>query len=129
MKNLILITAIATIGMVGFTNTSQAQNLNKIPASFYHGQWDFEVKETPGGKISGTLNISNKENKLSSYFISDNNGDTIRVDKINLADTSITLFFTAMNQDVELTLNPKDKKHMDGTVLGMYPILVEKKKE
>ncbi|PZP49865.1 MAG: hypothetical protein DI598_06845 [Pseudopedobacter saltans] len=127
MKRTILICSAMAIGMLGFTTATQAQT--KFPASFYHGEWEFELKETPGGEISGTLNITNQDNKLSSYFISGVDGDTIHVDKISLADTSITLFFNAMNQDVALTLNPKDKRHMDGTVLGMYPILVEKKKD
>lgn len=127
MKNLILICSATFLSITGFTIASSAQT--KFPASIYPGKWNLEVKETPNGEISGTLHINQKDNKLSSYFTTDMSSDTITVDKINLADTSITFFFTAMNQDLTLTLVPKDNRHMDGTVMGMYPILAEKKKD
>ncbi len=114
-------------GTVLFCSGTSAQN--KYTPSFYRGDWDFEVKDIPDTEVSGTLNFSPEGNSLSSYFINGKNGDTVHVEKVNLADTSITLFFNAMGRNIVLTLSPKDNQHIAGTVMDAYTLWAERRKE
>jgi|GEM_PF-4671175 len=125
MKHILLSCAVA-LGISAFSNVAFSQN--KYGSSFYSGNWEFEVKDVPQ-EVSGVLNFKPSGDSLSSYFVSGIDGDTIHVDKVNIADTSVTLYFTAMNQDITLTLHPQNDHQMDGVVMGMYPILVEKKND
>lgn len=128
MKNMKKFTIFHMLFLSTLFLSTQSFAQKKFPATFYKGDWDFEVKDVPQGELTGVLNFTHNGSSLSSYFVSDNNGDTIRVDKINLADTSITLFFSAMGQDIELTLRPEDEQHITGTVMDTYPLLAARRK-
>lgn len=129
MKNMKKFTIFPMLFLSTFLLSTQSFAQKKFAASFYKGDWYFEVKDIPQGELTGVLSFSHNGSALSSYFVNDRNGDTIRVDKINVADTSITLFFSAMGQNVELTLKPEDEQHIAGTVMDTYPLLAARRKD
>ncbi|WP_447639899.1 MULTISPECIES: hypothetical protein [Chitinophagaceae] len=125
MKNFFTF-SLLILGTVFFCSLTSAQN--KYPCSFYQGNWDFQVKDAPIGDISGVLRFEPYGSSLASYFVNTATGDTVDVDKIHLTDTSVTLFFTAMEQNIALTLRPRDNKHIEGQALG-YFFTAQKRKD
>lgn len=125
MKNLFT-TSLVILGFFFLSFQSSAQS--KYPCSFYQGNWDFMVKDAPIGEISGVIRFESTGDTLSSYLVNTATGDTVDVEKVHLTDSTVTLTFTTMRQDISLTLRPKDSKHIEGSALG-YAFIAQKRRD
>jgi hypothetical protein len=71
-----------------------------------------------------------KKDSTISGIIKDTSGVEIsKIDKAEVADSSITLYFTAQGYDVSLLLTKKDEDHVAGTLMNMFDAEGERKKE
>lgn len=53
--------------------------------------------------------------------VQDSTGKEIaKLDKVELGDSTITVYFTAQGYDVNLVLNKKDEDHVAGSLMGMF---------
>ena len=52
-----------------------------------------------------------------------------KLTNVELKDTIITLYFTAQGYDVNLVMTRKDDNHTTGSLMGMFDVEGERKKE
>ncbi len=54
-------------------------------------------------------------------MVQDTTGKEIaKIDRVELADKTATVYFTANNYDVSLEMNKKDEDHITGSLMGMF---------
>ena len=110
-----------------FVSAANAQT--KTGADYFSGKWNVVLKDLPQGTTT-LLFILEKQDSTIGGIIKDTSGVQIsKIDKAELADSSITLYFTAQGYDVSLLLTKKDEDHIAGTLMNMFDAEGERKKE
>ena len=101
-----------------FSTKTDAQA--KTGADYFMGDWSVLVKGLPSGDTKMLVNLKKGD---TSYIgvINDSTGTEIaKFSKVELKDTTVTMYFTAQGYDVYLRLNRKDDNHVTGTMLDMF---------
>jgi hypothetical protein len=113
--------------MLLFVSAANAQS--KAGAEFFAGKWSVLLKDLPQGNTTLLFVLEKKDSTISG-IIKDTSGVEIsKIDKAEVADSSITLYFTAQGYDVSLLLTKKDEDHVAGTLMNMFDAEGERKKE
>jgi hypothetical protein len=75
-----------------------------------------------------TFILSKKGDSLTGV-VQDSTGKEIsKIDKVDLKDTTATVYFSAQGYDVNLVMNKKDDDHVTGNLMGMFEAEGERKK-
>jgi hypothetical protein len=116
MKTLTLISA----GLCFLLISADANAQAKTGADYFMGDWSVLVKGLPNGDTKMLVNLK-KGDTAYTGVINDSTGTEIaRFSKVELKDTTVTMYFTAQGYDVYLRLNRKDDDHVTGTMLDMF---------
>ena len=116
MKILTLISA--AFSFLLFSSNGNAQT--KTGADYFMGDWNVLVKGLPSGETKMLVNLK-KGDTACTGAINDSTGKEIaKFSKVELKDTTVTMYFTAQGYDVYLRLNRKDDNHVTGTMMDMF---------
>jgi hypothetical protein len=89
-------------------------------ADYFKGKWSVLIKGTPNGDTRMMVLLENRNDSLAGV-VQDSTGIEIsKISKIQLTDTSATIFFTAQGYDVDLVMNKKDNDHITGSLMSMF---------
>jgi hypothetical protein len=89
-------------------------------ADYFTGKWDMLVKGLPNGDTRMFVVLDKKDTTLAGS-IQDSTGTEIsKFSKVELKDTTITVYFTAQGYDVYMTMNKKDGDHVAGSMMDMF---------
>jgi hypothetical protein len=87
---------------------------------YFKGKWSVLIKGTPSGDTRMMVLLENRNDSLAGV-VQDTTGIEIsKISKIQLTDTSATIFFTAQGYDVDLVMNKKDIDHIIGSLMSMF---------
>lgn len=100
----------------------------KEGTAYFEDTWSVLVKGIPQGDTKFIIALQNKDGQLVGD-ITDTAGNAVsKVEKTEVAATSISIFFHAQGYDLTLTLNKKDDDHVAGSLMNMFDAEGERKK-
>jgi hypothetical protein len=109
---------VATIFLLGFSMGASAQT--KGHADFFAGKWNVLVKGLPDGDTKMIVQLDKKDATLTG-LIQDSTGTEIaQFSKVELVDSTVTLYFTAQNYNVNLQLIKKSQDRVTGSMMDMF---------
>jgi hypothetical protein len=92
----------------------------KPGADYFKGKWSVLIKGTPNGDTRMMVLLENRNDSMAGV-VQDTTGIEIsKISKVELTDTSATIFFTAQGYDVDLVMNKKDIDHITGSLMSMF---------
>jgi hypothetical protein len=116
MKILTLISA----GLSFLLISTAADAQTKTGVDYFMGDWNVLVKGLPSGDTKMLVNLK-KGDTACTGAINDSTGKEIaKFSKVELKDTTVTMYFSAQGYDVYLRLNRKDDNHVTGTMMDMF---------
>ena len=93
---------------------------SKSGADYFKGTWSVLVKGTPNGDARMIFLLENRNDSITGV-VQDTAGTEIsKISKVELTDTSVTVYFTAQGYDVNLVMNKKDGDHVTGSLMAMF---------
>ena len=96
---------------------SQAQTAG---TNYFTGKWNVLIKNLPQGDTRMIVNLE-KVDSVWTGAISDSAGKEVsKFSKVEMQDTTVTVYFTAQGYDVFLTLNQKGDDQVTGSMMDMF---------
>jgi hypothetical protein len=103
-----------------FLLSVNAHGQGKLGADYFQGTWSILLKGLPQGDAKMFFILEKKSDSLSGV-VQDSTGTEIsKIDKVDLKDSTATVYFTAQGYDVNLVMNRKDDDHVVGNLMGMF---------
>ena len=97
-----------------------AQTKPGAGADYFKGKWSVLIKGTPNGDTRMMVLLENRNDSMAGV-VQDTTGIEIsKISKVELTDTSATIFFKAQGYDVDLFMNKKDNDHITGSLMSMF---------
>ncbi len=91
-------------------------------ADYFAGKWNVLLKGTPNGDVKMVFVLEKKDTTITG-IVQDSTGKQIStLDKVELAGTTVTLYFNAQGYDVNMVMNKKDDDHVTGSLMAMFDI-------
>jgi hypothetical protein len=101
---------------------------SKTGTEFFVDSWSVLLKGIPQGDSRLVFNLEQKDGQVTGA-ITDTAGNPIsKVDKADISDSTMVLYFNAQGYDCTLTLNKKDDDHVIGNLMNMFDAEGERKK-
>ena len=101
---------------------------SKTGIAYFSGKWSVVIKGTPDGDAKMIFMLENKNDSLAG-IVEDSTGTEIsKISKVELTDSSATVYFTAQGYDVNVLMNRKDDDHVAGSLMGMFDAVGERMK-
>ncbi len=124
MKTLHLL--IVIIFLLVISIASQAQMARD---DYFAGKWNVLIKNLPQGDTKMIVNLE-KQDTAWAGTIQDSTGKEIsKFSKVDMQDTTVTVYFTAQGYDVYLRLDKKGDDHVTGNMLDMFDAEGDRLKE
>jgi hypothetical protein len=92
----------------------------KPGADYFKGKWNVLIKGTPNGDTRMIVLLENKNDSMTGVIQDTTSTEISKISKIELTDTSATVYFTAQGYDVDLVMNKKDNDHITGSLMSMF---------
>jgi hypothetical protein len=109
-----------SIGLFILLLSFSARAQSKLGGDYFMGKWNLLVKGLPDGDTKMSVNLEKADTSYAGA-LSDSTGKEIaKFSKVEMKDTTVTVYFTAQGYDVYLRLNKKDEDHVRGTMLDMF---------
>jgi hypothetical protein len=89
-------------------------------ADYFAGKWDVLLKGIPQGDTHLIFLLDKKDSSMTGVVQDTAGAQVAVIDKIELTETSITLYFTAQGYAVSLLLTKKDDDHVTGSLMNMF---------
>lgn len=106
---------------------TKAQTLNS--SDYFLGKWSVIVEGTPNGDAKMFVRLEKKDTTLTGSILDSTNKEITKISRIELKDSSVTVYFTAQGYDVYLVMEKKDDDHVKGNMLDMFTANGERVKE
>jgi len=99
--------------------TSNAQS--KSGADFFAGKWNVLITGTPYGDLKRVYILEKKDNNLAGTVLDGATGKELsKCSKVDVKDNEVTLYYSALGNDVNVVLTKKDEDHVTGKALGTF---------
>jgi len=105
----------------------QAQS--KTGAEYFLGKWNLLVKGLPDGDTKMSINLEKKDTAFAGVIIDSTGKEISKFSKVELKDTTVTVYFTAQGYDVFVRLDKKTDDHVEGTMLDMFVTLGDRSRK
>ena len=93
---------------------------SKTGADFFAGKWNMLITGTPYGDLKRVYVLEKKDNGFAGIVLDSTGKEISKCSKIEVKDTEVTLYYTAMGNDVSMVLTKKDDDHVTGSAMGMF---------
>jgi hypothetical protein len=125
MKKLSLFLA----GIFSLALSLNANAQTQAGADYFIGKWNVLVKGLPNGDTKMIVNLQKGDTTLTGS-IQDSTGNEIsKFSKVDVSDTSATVYFTAQGYDVYLRLDKKGDDRVTGSMMDMFDAEGDRVKE
>jgi hypothetical protein len=125
MKKINLILA-GLIALVFISVKTQAQTA----PNYFIGKWDVLLKGLPQGDAHIKFNLADSAGHVTGVMMDTTAAHKdVPLTKVETADNTITLYFTAQGYDVNLVLTKKDDDHATGSLMGMFDAVADRIKK
>jgi hypothetical protein len=122
MKKLISLLAALAFLLLSFVTNAQS----KAGADFFAGKWSALIAGTPYGDLKRVYVLEKKDNGLSGTVLDSTGKEVAKCSKVDVKDNEVTLYYTAMGNDVSVVLTKKDENHITGSAMGMFDVKGER---
>lgn len=95
---------------------------SKAGADYFAGKWDLMIKGTPDGDTRLFFVLDKGDSTLSGIVLDSTGKEEAKIDKIELADSTATVYFSARGYDLNLVMNKKDADNITGTLVEMFVV-------
>jgi hypothetical protein len=92
----------------------------KTGADYFEGKWNVLVKSLPQGDTKMVFTLDKKDASMTGAVQDSTGKEIAKLDKVELGDNTVTVYFSAQGYDVNLVMNKKDDDHVNGTLMGMF---------
>jgi hypothetical protein len=96
----------------------QAQE--KKGADYFTGTWSVLVKGLPDGDRKLIFVLQKKDSTLTGVVQDTVGKEMAKIEKVDLAENTATVYFTVSGHFVNLGMNKKDEDHITGSLMGMF---------
>ena len=103
---------------------SNAQS--KTGADFFAGKWNALVSGTPYGDLKRIYVLEKKDNGLSGTVFDSTGKEVAKCSRVEVKDNEVTLYYTAMGNDISVVLTKKDEDHITGSAMGRFDVKGER---
>ena len=115
MKTLNFVLVIIFLLVISIASQAQTAGTN-----YFAGKWNVLIKNLPQGDTRMIVNLD-KVDSVWTGAISDSAGKEVsKFSKVEMQDTTVTVYFTAQGYDVFLTLNQKGDDQVTGSMMDMF---------
>jgi hypothetical protein len=97
-----------------------AQPIPGAGADYFKGKWSVLIKGTPSGDTRMMVLLENRNDSMAGVVQDTTGAEISKISKVELTDTSATVYFTAQGYDVSLVMNKKDNDHITGSLMSMF---------
>jgi hypothetical protein len=125
MKRLTVLTA----GLLSLVLSFNARAQSKTGAGFFAGKWNVLITGTPYGDLKRVYVLEKKDNGLAGIVLDSTGKEISKCSKIEVKDNEVTLYYTALGNDVSVVLTKKDDDHITGSAMGMFDAKGERIKQ
>jgi hypothetical protein len=101
----------------------------KQGADYFKGKWSILLKGTPSGDTRIFFLLENSKDSITGVVQDSTGTDMSKISKVELTDTSATVYFTAWGYDLNLIMNKKDNDHVTGNLMNALDIEGERVKK
>jgi len=116
MKKLQSIVAALFLLLLSFNVHAQS----KTGADYFDGKWNVLLKGTPNGDVKMGFVLNKKDDAITGVVQDSTGAELTQISKVELTDSSVTLYFTVTGYDVNLLLTKKDDDHVKGSLMSMF---------
>ncbi|CAN5468902.1 hypothetical protein BH11BAC5_BH11BAC5_37890 [soil metagenome] len=92
----------------------------KTGADYFEGKWNVLVKSLPQGDTKMFFTLDKKDATLTGAVQDSTGKEIATLDKVELGDNTVTVYFSTQGYDVNLVMNKKDDDHVTGSLMGMF---------
>jgi hypothetical protein len=93
---------------------------SKTGADYFAGKWSVLVKGTPNGDARLFVSLEKKDSIMTGAIQDSTGTEMAKINKVELTDTTVKVYFTAQGYDVYLLLTKRSDDHAAGDMLGMF---------
>ncbi|HMH31572.1 MAG TPA: hypothetical protein VK543_01005 [Puia sp.] len=108
----------AVLFFFGLTLGAHAQS--KTGADYFAGKWNVLLKGLPDGDTKMYFVLDKKDTTMTGVVQDSTGKEIAKIDKVELNDSTATVYFTAQSYDVNLVMKKKDEDHVTGSLMGMF---------
>jgi hypothetical protein len=102
---------------------------SKTGADFFAGKWNVLITGTPYGDLKRVYVLEKKDNGLAGTVLDSTGKEISKCSKVEVRDKEVTLYYTALGNDVSVVLTKKDDDHVTGSAMGMFDAKGERIKQ
>ena len=114
-------------GLLSLVLSFNAHAQSKTGADFFAGKWNVLISGTPYGDLKRVYILEKKDNGLAGTVLDGATGKEIsKCSKVDLKENEVTLYYTALGNDVSVVLTKKDDDHVTGNAMGMFDVKGER---
>lgn len=100
------------------SGTAHAQS--KTGADYFAGKWNVLVKGLPQGDTKMFFVLAKTDSAMTGAVQDSAGVETAKFSKVDVTDTSATVYFTAQGYDVNFVMTKKDDDHITGSMMNMF---------
>ena len=89
-------------------------------AGYFMGKWNILVKNLPQGDTKMLVILDKKDTTLAGAIQDSTGKEIAKFTKVELQDTTVTVYFSAEGYDVFLRLDKKGDDHVAGSMMNMF---------
>jgi len=108
------------VGLLSLILSFNGHAQSKIGADFFAGKWNMLITGTPYGDLKRVYVLEKKDNGLAGIVLDSTGKEISKCSKVEVKYTEVTLYYTAMGNDVSVVLTKKDEDHVTGSAMGMF---------
>ena len=102
---------------------------SKTGSDFFAGKWNVLITGTPYGDLKRVYVLEKKDNGLAGTVLDSTGKEISKCSKVEVKDNEVTLYYTALGNDVSIVLTKKDEDHVTLMFLGMFDAKGERIKQ
>jgi len=109
---------IAGIFFLAISLNANAQT--QMGKDYFIGKWNVLVKGLPNGDTKMIVDLQKGDTTLTGAIQDSTGNEIAKFSKVEVSDTSATVYFTAQGYDVYLRLDKKGDDYVAGSMMDMF---------
>ena len=89
-------------------------------SDYFAGKWNILVKGLPSGDTKMFVDLQKQDTTLAGVLQDSTGTEISKFSKVELQDTTVTVYFTAQGYDVYLRLDKDGDDHVTGSMMDMF---------